>query len=93
MSKKILQIYEIGQELPEEDDLNRFKSSLNLDDKKVILSLSSLIKRKGQQNIIRALPAVIKEVPNAIFILMGDGPYLPQLEQLIKELNLERQLF
>ncbi len=77
------------QGLPEEDDLNRFKSILNIDDKKVILSVSSLIKRKGQQNIIRALPAVIKEVPDAVFILVGEGPYLPELEQLIKELRLK----
>ncbi len=77
------------QGLPEEDDLNRFKSILNIDDKKVILSVSSLIKRKGQQNIISALPAVIKEVPDAIFILVGEGPYLPELEQLIKELRLK----
>ncbi len=75
--------------LPEEDELNRFKSVQNIDDKKVILSISSLIKRKGQQNIIKALPAVIKEVPNAIFILVGEGPYLPELEHLVKELSLE----
>ncbi len=77
------------QERPEEDELIRFKSTLNIDDKKVILSVSSLIKGKGQQNIIKALPAVIKEAPDAIFLLVGEGPYLPALEQLIKELGLE----
>ena len=62
---------------------------MNLDGKKVILSISSLIKRKGQQNIIKALPAVIKEVPDAIFVLVGEGPYLPELERLIRELKLK----
>ncbi|MFC1912762.1 glycosyltransferase family 4 protein [Chloroflexota bacterium] len=74
---------------PAEDELNRFKSILNIDDKKVILSVSSLIKRKGHQNIVKALPAVIREVPDAIFILVGEGPYLPELERLIKELKLQ----
>jgi len=74
---------------PEPDKLNRLKSALNLDGKKVILSISSLIKRKGQQNIIKALPAVIKEVPDAIFVLVGEGPYLPELERLIRELKLK----
>ncbi len=77
------------QKLPSPAKLDRFKSDLNIDGKKVILSISSLLKRKGQQHIIRALPAVIKRVPEAIFILVGQGSYLPELERLIQELGLE----
>jgi len=77
------------QQLPEEDELNRFRSTLNIDNKKVIFSVSSLIKRKGQQHIIKALPAVVEEVPDAVFVLVGEGPYLTELEQLVRELNLE----
>jgi teichuronic acid biosynthesis glycosyltransferase TuaC len=77
------------QKPPAQDKLYRFKSDLNLDGKKVILSISELLKRKGQQHIIKALPAVIKEVPEAIFILVGEGPYLPELERLTEELGLK----
>ena len=70
-------------------ELDRLKSNLNLADKRIILSVASFIKRKGHQNIIKALPAIIKEVPDVAFLLVGEGPYLPKLEQLTKELKLE----
>ena len=78
--------------LPERDEIIRLKSNLNINDKKIILSVSSLIKRKGQQNIIKVLPEVIKDVPDAFFILIGDGPCLPKLEQLTKDLELEKHV-
>jgi teichuronic acid biosynthesis glycosyltransferase TuaC len=80
------------QKPPARDKLDRFRASLNIDGKRVILSISELLKRKGQQNIIKALPAVVKEVPDAIFVLVGDGPYLAELERLTAELGLRNHV-
>jgi glycosyltransferase involved in cell wall biosynthesis len=79
-------------EMPEEEELNKFRSALNVADKRIILSVSSLVKLKGQQNVIKALPSVIKEVPNAILVIVGEGPYLAQLKQSIKQLGLENHV-
>jgi teichuronic acid biosynthesis glycosyltransferase TuaC len=79
-------------ELPSQDEISRFKARINPDGKKVIMSISSLIELKGQQNIIAALPGVIKELPETVFIIVGEGPYLPSLAGLTSELGLDNQV-
>lgn len=45
---------------------------------------------EGIQTIIKAWPKIIKKNPNAIFLLIGDGPYLEKLKSNIKELGIEK---
>ncbi len=54
----------------------------------VIVSLSSLVPRKGQDTLIRALPAVRREIPDAALLLVGGGPYKSTLESLAAPLGL-----
>jgi len=44
--------------------------------------------RKGIQYILKALPSVIEQIPNAHLILAGAGEYEKQIETLIGELGL-----
>ncbi|MFE6592363.1 glycosyltransferase family 4 protein [Streptomyces sp. NPDC057781] len=48
----------------------------------VILCAARLVPRKGQDTLIRALPWVRRAVPDAVLLLVGDGPYAPALRQL-----------
>jgi phosphatidylinositol alpha-1,6-mannosyltransferase len=48
----------------------------------VILCAARLVPRKGQDTLIRALPWVRKVVPDAMLLLVGDGPYAPELRHL-----------
>ncbi|MDG4859346.1 glycosyltransferase family 4 protein, partial [Streptomyces sp. T-3] len=48
----------------------------------VILCAARLVPRKGQDTLIRALPWIRRAVPDAVLLLVGDGPYAPQLRQL-----------
>ncbi|MYS73438.1 glycosyltransferase, partial [Streptomyces sp. SID5926] len=41
-----------------------------------------LVPRKGQDTLIRALPWVLRAVPDAVLLLVGDGPRAPALRQL-----------
>jgi phosphatidylinositol alpha-1,6-mannosyltransferase len=45
--------------------------------------------RKGQDELIRALPKIHQTAPNASLIIVGDGPYRKDLERLVKKLGLE----
>ncbi len=57
---------------------------------KMILSVSRLIKTDKAKNIdlvIKALPAILKEVPNAFYVVVGDGDDLTRLKNLAKSLN------
>lgn len=44
---------------------------------------------KGNDRIIETLPAVLEECPNLRFLLIGDGPEMPRLRQLVKAKKLE----
>jgi phosphatidyl-myo-inositol dimannoside synthase len=51
----------------------------------VLLSVSRFIARKGQDVLIQAMPQIIRAVPDALLLLVGDGPYRPRLERLVRE--------
>ncbi|MFH9239225.1 glycosyltransferase family 4 protein [Streptomyces anulatus] len=48
----------------------------------VVLCAARLVPRKGQDTLIRALPAVRRAVPDALLLLTGDGPYARTLRRL-----------
>ena len=56
-----------------------------LGDRPVIVCVSRLMPRKGQDTLIRALPLVQQEVPGAALLLVGGGPYRSRLERLARE--------
>jgi phosphatidylinositol alpha-1,6-mannosyltransferase len=53
-----------------------------LGNRPVVLCVSRLVPRKGQDVLIRALPLVRRRVPEATLVLVGDGPYRSTLEEL-----------
>jgi phosphatidylinositol alpha-1,6-mannosyltransferase len=55
----------------------------------VIVCVSRLVPRKGQDMLIRALPAVRRRVPDAALLLVSGGPYRPKLERLAREQDVE----
>lgn len=50
-----------------------------------VVCVSRLVSRKGQDAIIRALPIVLREVPDAAALLVGGGPARPRLERLARD--------
>ncbi|MGH3825342.1 MAG: glycosyltransferase family 4 protein [Pseudonocardiaceae bacterium] len=48
----------------------------------VVLCVSRLVARKGQDMLVRALPMVRRRVPGATLLLVGDGPQLEALHRL-----------
>jgi phosphatidylinositol alpha-1,6-mannosyltransferase len=75
--EKIKIIYP-GVARPNFPDLEKVKTALrkkyNLDGKFILLSIGRLVKRKGFDMVIKALPEILKYVPNLYYILAGDGP-------------------
>lgn len=48
--------------------------------------------RKGIQYILQAMPAVIRQIPNAHLIIAGSGEYEKQIDALIAELDLRERV-
>jgi phosphatidylinositol alpha-1,6-mannosyltransferase len=62
---------------------------LGLADRPVVVCVSRLVPRKGQDMLIHAWPAVLRAVPDAVLLLVGGGPYRPALERLAVERGVE----
>ena len=58
---------------------------IGLIDRPVIVCVSRLVPRKGQDVLIRALPAVRARVPEAALLLVGGGPDAARLQRLAAE--------
>jgi phosphatidylinositol alpha-1,6-mannosyltransferase len=48
----------------------------------VVVCVSRLVPRKGQDTLIRALPGIRRQIPDAAVLLVGDGPYRADLIRL-----------
>jgi phosphatidylinositol alpha-1,6-mannosyltransferase len=61
------------------------RASLGLTDRPVVVCVSRLMPRKGQDALVRALPDIRRRVPGAALVLVGGGPSRSRLEKLAAE--------
>ena len=58
---------------------------VGLSGRPVVVCVSRLVPRKGQDVLIRALPRIRQQVPDAAVLLVGGGPDFPRLQRLAAE--------
>jgi len=56
-----------------------------LGDRPVVVCVSRLMPRKGQDTLIEALPDIKKRVPDAALLFVGGGPYRNKLQRLAEQ--------
>lgn len=80
--------------LPSGIDVERFHPAVSdasvrdrhaLGDAPVVCCVSRLVARKGQDTLIRALPAVAREIAGVRLLVVGSGPYEGRLRALARE--------
>jgi len=54
-----------------------------LGDRPVVVCVSRMVARKGQDVLVRAMPLVLRQVPDAVLLLVGDGPHRRAIETLV----------
>jgi len=62
----------------------QLKIKYNLDNKIILLSVGRLVKRKGFDKVIEAMPEVLKQAPNLVYVIIGEGPELSNYQLSIK---------
>lgn len=73
-------------------EVESFRARLGFTDAKLILTVGNVTERKGQDVVIRALPQVIKEIPNAHYMIVGLPTKKKELENLAAELGVSKQV-
>ena len=58
----------------------------------IVGNVAALVPHKGQRHFVEAAALVVREVPDARFVIAGEGELRPTLEHLIKHLNLEKHV-
>jgi phosphatidylinositol alpha-1,6-mannosyltransferase len=66
---------------------DEIRARYGLADRPVVVCVSRLVPRKGQDALIHAWPQVLRAVPDAALLIVGGGPYRPTLERLREELG------
>jgi len=68
------------------------KITKNKPDGLKILSVGRLVEQKDYPTLIKAIQIVSVRIPNVKLTIVGDGPLRPNIERLIKELHLSKQI-
>ncbi|WP_432511888.1 glycosyltransferase family 4 protein [Kineococcus sp. SYSU DK001] len=67
---------------PDPDARARVRARYGLGDRPVVVCVSRVVARKGQDLLVAALPAIRRAVPGAALLLVGDGPHRAAVERL-----------
>ena len=65
------------------------RERLGLGDRPVVVCVSRMVPRKGQDTLIHAWPLVLATTPDATLLLVGDGPYRSRLERMARHLGVD----
>lgn len=68
------------------------RERLGLTGRPVIVCVSRLMPRKGQDTLIEALPEVARAVPGAALLIVGGGPYRHDLQQMVADRGLAKSV-
>jgi glycosyltransferase involved in cell wall biosynthesis len=83
-------------------DSNFYKDQFGVEGKHVLLTFGLLSPNKGIENVLRALPEVVKSIPNLVYIILGathpnlireyGEAYRLSLERMAQELGIRRNV-
>lgn len=68
---------------------DRVRARLGLTGRPVVVCVSRLVPRKGQDTLILAMPAILAREPEAVLLIVGGGPYAGQLKKLAAETGVQ----
>ncbi|MEV6513567.1 glycosyltransferase family 4 protein [Streptomyces sp. NPDC051642] len=61
------------------------RARLGLTDRPVVVCVSRLVPRKGQDTLILAMPRILAREPETVLLIVGGGPYEKDLRRLARE--------
>lgn len=74
-------------------DKTKARENLALEaNKKYVLFVGAFVRLKGLDYLLQAFPMVLREHPDSVLLLVGDGYYKNNLEMLAKKLGIENRV-
>jgi len=76
----------------DEDARMKLRKQFNLEDKIVLLNVGRLSKQKNQMYMLEILPSLVKEMPNVVLVMVGDGEQKEELMKRSEALNISKHV-
>lgn len=77
---------------PDPEGREMIRARHGIDDRKVIVCVSRVVPRKGQDTLVEAMPTVLRDVPDAHLLIVGPGDYAEQLRSRARELQIDERV-
>jgi len=74
--------------IPNGVDLSMFKTTIKKNPKKIIFA-GAMYYHRGLDVLLKSIPLVIKEIPDAKFVLLGSGDEMKKLEEIVSKNKLQ----
>lgn len=72
--------------------IDAFRETHNTTEKYVLLTVGNVTPRKGQEWVVRALPAIISRYPDVVYWIVGLPSVQQELERLAADLGVEKNI-
>jgi len=69
-------------------DVESFKDKERLAGKKILFIVARLYPNKGIQRVIEVLPEIVKEFPDLVYVVAGEGPYKESLQGVARSFGI-----
>jgi len=63
-------------------DGSYLRERFGLQGKKILLTVTRMVARKNPEVVIRALPAILEQIPDCVYVIVGGGPEKPRMKAL-----------
>ncbi len=63
-----------------------------LEGRRILLFVGILIGDRGVARAIEAMPSILRSAPDAVLVVVGDGPERPHLEEIVRRLGLQDEV-
>jgi len=81
-----------GRFAPDEVARAELRARYRLGDRPVVVCVSRLVPRKGQDMLIRAMPAIRQRVRGTALVIVGGGPYRTSLHRLAHSFGVDEHV-
>lgn len=73
-------------------DTSRIKKKYGLENKKVLLTVSRLARRKGIDMVIETLPELLKKFPELVYVVVGEGKDKRRLKEIARRKGVKEKV-
>jgi len=75
-----------------EEEVSNFRRKIRVGENLMIFFIGRLTWVKGADTLLRAMPLILKEVPNAKLVILGKGEQEALIKQMVSSLGLEKNV-